>query len=126
MVLTHTNDCGHISFAPPPGCPHSREDSAHTPRRGVLEGLAIKEWAWAFIGQSDCQSCVSWPAVSAQHFWLSGVSLLVPLSGPLPGLPHLHLPVRRLNLGVDDSGWFQHYSTSKAASFSFCHRQLWK
>lgn len=49
MLLTHTNNCGHICFAHPPGCPHSGEGSAHTPGRDVLESLAIKEWDWAVI-----------------------------------------------------------------------------
>lgn len=100
---------------------------ACTPGRGVLEDLAAKQWDWAFIGH-ECESCVSWPAVSAQHLYLPVVSLLVPLSGTLPGLPHLHLSVRRLGFGIDGSGWFQHHSTPKAARdpFSCHHRQLCK
>lgn len=74
------------------------------------------------------QPRVSWPAVPAQHPQLSVVSLLVPFSGALPGLPHLPLPVGRLSSGLGESGWFQRCSTPKAARgpFSFCPRQLCK
>ncbi|KAJ7412610.1 hypothetical protein BTVI_45957 [Pitangus sulphuratus] len=35
--------------------------------------------------------------------------------GTLPYLPHLHLTIRMFNFGIDESDWFQHYSTAKAA-----------
>lgn len=91
-----------------------QEDSAHTPRRVCEKTLPFKRGIGLLWCPVPSVLCVLASCASPDPP-LAVVALLVPFSGALPGLPHLSLPVGRLNCAPSESGWSQPCSAPAAA-----------